>query len=351
MTSSNATHSLNTDSDTCIPTRLNPMIPGLPDKYTLLILPFVSYWTFSLTFHFCDEYGYFSKFKLHTPAEIRKRNRVSVREVVREVLIQHAMQTLLGGLLAYYEPDELTGCEGQDVAIWAQRMRHLLRVTLPLKSLISANGALGGKAGFLKVVSTTETLVSATSSLDGTLAKLLYYVLIPAFQYVLAAFFIDTWQYLIHRTMHTYPYLYRTFHSRHHRLYVPYAFGALYNHPLEGFLEDTVGSMLAFKAARMSVRQGIWLFTVGTLKTIDDHSGFRLPWDPFQLVTDNNAFYHDIHHQSWGMKVSKHVFFCQKYFNNSFCFLSVLCLGKLLIKAVSYRATSPNPSHPCGTVS
>lgn len=346
MTSSNATHSLNTDSDTCIPTRLNPLIPGLPDKYTLLILPVVSYWTFSLTFHFCDEYGYFSKFKLHTPAEIRKRNRVSVREVVREVLIQHAMQTLLGGLLAYYEPDELTGCEGQDVAIWAQRMRHLLRVTLPLKSLISANGALGGKA-----VSTTETLVSATSSLDGTLAKLLYYVLIPAFQYVLAAFFIDTWQYLIHRTMHTYPYLFRTFHSRHHRLYVPYAFGALYNHPLEGFLEDTVGSMLAFKAARMSVRQGIWLFTVGTLKTIDDHSGFRLPWDPFQLVTDNNAFYHDIHHQSWGMKVSKHVFFCQKYFNNSFCFLSVLCLGKLLIKAVSYRATSPNPSHPCGTVS
>ncbi len=43
-------------------------------------------------------------------------------------------------------------------------------------------------------------------------------------------------------------------------------------------------------------------FTGATLKTVDDHCGYALPWDPLQLVTSNNAGYHDIHHQSWGIK-------------------------------------------------
>ncbi|KAI4233776.1 MAG: hypothetical protein LQ349_004209 [Xanthoria aureola] len=158
-----------------------------------------------------------------------------------------------------------------------------------------------------KQLSIPIPLVNSNSSWSPTTPEILaanfiYWTIIPAFQYLLAMFFVDTWQYFIHRAMHTFPWLYRTFHVRHHRLYVPYAFGALYNHPLEGFLEDTVGSLLAFKIARMSVRQGMWFFTASTIKTVDDHSGFRLPWDPLQFLTDNNAYYHDIHHQSWGMK-------------------------------------------------
>ena len=94
-----------------------------------------------------------------------------------------------------------------------------------------------------------------------------------------------------------------TFHSRHHRLYVPYAFGALYNHPFEGFLLDTLGAGIAFKLTGMSTRQAMWFFTGSTLKTVDDHSGYALPWDPLQFITSNNAAYHDIHHQSWGIKV------------------------------------------------
>jgi sphinganine C4-monooxygenase len=35
-------------------------------------------------------------------------------------------------------------------------------------------------------------------------------------------------------------------------LYVPYAFGALYNHPFEGFLLDTLGAAIAFKVAGMT---------------------------------------------------------------------------------------------------
>lgn len=101
-----------------------------------------------------------------------------------------------------------------------------------------------------------------------------------------------------------------TFHSRHHRLYVPYAYGALYNHPLEGFLLDTLGGGLAYLLMGMTVRQSMWFFTGSTIKTCLDHSGYEFPWDPLQLVFPNNAAYHDIHHQSWGIKTN----FAQPFF-------------------------------------
>ena len=92
------------------------------------------------------------------------------------------------------------------------------------------------------------------------------------------------------------------FHSRHHRLYVPYAYGALYNHPVEGFLLDTLGAGVAYLVTCMTVRQAMLFFTFSTIKTVDDHCGYALPWDPLQHISSNNAAYHDIHHQSWGIK-------------------------------------------------
>ncbi len=101
-----------------------------------------------------------------------------------------------------------------------------------------------------------------------------------------------------------------TFHSRHHRLYVPYAYGALYNHPFEGFLLDTLGASIAYKLAGLTARQGMIFFSASTIKTVDDHCGYSLPWDPLQHITGNNAAYHDIHHQSWGIKTN----FSQPFF-------------------------------------
>ena len=108
---------------------------------------------------------------------------------------------------------------------------------------------------------------------------------------------IDTWQYFLHRAAHTNKFLYRHFHSWHHRLYVPYAYGALYNHPVEGLVLDTFGAGLAHLISLMTVRQGIVLFAFSTLKTVDDHCGYRLSLDPLQIFFSNNADYHDIHHQ------------------------------------------------------
>ncbi|CAO3586294.1 unnamed protein product [Absidia cylindrospora] len=43
-------------------------------------------------------------------------------------------------------------------------------------------------------------------------------------------------------------------------------------------------------------------FTFSTLKTVDDHCGYYLPWNPFQFLFGNNVKYHDIHHQAWASK-------------------------------------------------
>jgi sphinganine C4-monooxygenase len=84
----------------------------------------------------------------------------------------------------------------------------------------------------------------------------------------------------------------------------------LYNHPVEGFVLDTLGTIIAYLVSGMTARQSMWFFTCSTIKTVDDHCGYALPWDPLQHITSNNAAYHDIHHQSWGIKTN----FSQPFF-------------------------------------
>ncbi|PLW48461.1 hypothetical protein PCASD_04276 [Puccinia coronata f. sp. avenae] len=105
-------------------------------------------------------------------------------------------------------------------------------------------------------------------------------------------------------------FLYKHIHSVHHRLYCPYSFGALYNHLLEGFILDTLGAVIAHWALAMSVRQATLLFGISTAKTVDDHCGLALPFDPLQHLFGNNVVYHDIHHQQFGIKKN----FLQTYF-------------------------------------
>ena len=123
---------------------------------------------------------------------------------------------------------------------------------------------------------------------------------------------MDTYQYFIHRAFHLNKWLYRHIHSWHHRLYCPYAYGALYNHPVEGFLFDSLGGVIAHAASFMTLRQSVLLFGISTVKTVDDHCGFSIPWNPFQMLFGNNVAYHDIHHQQFGIKKN----FSQPYFTH-----------------------------------
>ncbi|KKA28139.1 hypothetical protein TD95_000987 [Thielaviopsis punctulata] len=306
---------------------LPDLFPSLMSDLTLItILPVVVYWVASMFFHIVDVYDIWPQYRIHTPEEISSRNKVSRYEVARDTIFQQIVQMATSLALSLAEDKPTYGREQYDVAVWAQRLRLAQRgfpVVLGLLGLnaadISANMAqshpliagvlAGGHYPFLTAELGTQT-IATFAAWELAAARLIYYVLVPTLQFILATVWVDTWQYFLHRLMHTNKWMYTTFHSRHHRLYVPYAYGALYNHPVEGFLLDTLGAGIAYLISGMTQRQGMVFFACSTLKTVDDHCGYSLPWDPLQHLSSNNAEYHDIHHQNWGIKTN----FSQPFF-------------------------------------
>lgn len=302
---------------------VKPIISFIPDFYLTLVVPVVVYWVFSLFFHFIDTYDIWPQYRIHTPEEILKRNRVSRYDVARDVIIQQIIQTIVAAILNILDPEQTTGREEYDIACWATRLRLAQRMLPQLLAFLGLNAAsisknvshtypnlagvlAGGKypSSLTQIDVVRGSVVPAFASWEIMVSKTVYWLLLPIFQFFLAVIFVDTWQYFLHRAMHMNKWLYTNLHSRHHRLYVPYAYGALYNHPLEGFLLDTLGAGIAYKLSGMTARQGMVFFTISTIKTVDDHCGYVLPWDPLQHITSNNASYHDIHHQTWGIKTN-----------------------------------------------
>lgn len=260
------------------------LLSGFSDAHLALALPIIAYWGVSFIYHVIDTYDLLPQYRLHPSVEVAKRNRVGRWECLRDVLIQQVLQTAAGLLYIHFSPVEYVPTAEEGIETWRLRIKMIQRRGFNLRS------------------SSQNNLTHAEWEIH--LASATHYILFPALQFIIAIAVIDTWQYFLHRLMHTSRWCYRTFHIRHHRLQAPYAYGGLYNHPLEGFVGDTFGTGLAYFLSGMSTRQAMLLFTLATIKTIDDYCGYDIPWDPFQRLTGNNAHYHDIHHQSWGMKTN-----------------------------------------------
>ncbi|XP_021299823.1 LOW QUALITY PROTEIN: sphinganine C4-monooxygenase 1-like [Herrania umbratica] len=123
---------------------------------------------------------------------------------------------------------------------------------------------------------------------------------------------LDTWQYFMHRYFHHNKFLYGHFHSQHHRLEVPYAFGAIYNHPVEAIAFDIIGGALSYFLFGMSPRTSMFFFSFATIKSVDDHCGLWLPaGNLFHIFFSNNSAHHDVHHHFHGGKYS----FSQPFFS------------------------------------
>jgi len=256
------------------------VFPQVSDQVLAIFAPILAYWVYSLFFHALDvsDSRWLDKYRIHESSEVKERNRASRGQVVAAVVLQHVIQALL----AWWWTEEMEADELQELA----KIKNIEGLVFRTASLIwSEKQALH------------FTLLRGEEAVS-----FVYWWAIPLAQLGFAFFVIDTWQYFLHRLFHVNKFLYKHFHQTHHRLYVPYAFGALYNHPIEGFVLDSVGAVLAEAVCFMSVRQAAFLFTFATLKTVDDHCGYRLPFDPLQVLFGNNADYHDIHHQVIGIK-------------------------------------------------
>ncbi|GMM27435.1 sphingosine hydroxylase [Martiniozyma asiatica (nom. inval.)] len=255
-------------------TEAEPLVQGVPDAVLALALPIVAYWGYSLVYHVIDQYELFEQYRIHPTEEQLSLNRVTFHVVLRDVLFQHIIQTITGLSLFHFEPMPMSGFE--QFELWD--LRH--------------------------------NSIFIPQWIPTWLIYTWYWYGYSLLKITLAFLIIDTWQFWLHRTMHKYPWLYRNFHSRHHKLYVPYAFGALFNNPIEGFFLDTLGTGVASLVLGLSPRECIFLYTFSTLKTVDDHCGYVLPWDIFHWIFPNNSIYHDIHHQRWGIKYN----FSQPFF-------------------------------------
>ncbi|KAG7830769.1 hypothetical protein KL920_001360 [Ogataea angusta] len=247
------------------------LIEGLPDGILAAIAPVVAYWVYSTFYHIIDVYELAERYRIHPSEEMLRKNTVSLATVIRDVILQHVIQTIAALIFYQFDPKPTTGYENHTLWGW----RQVVPDAVPTWALY-----------------------------------LTYWYGLSLLKITIAFFIIDSWQYMLHRAMHLNKWLYRRFHSRHHRLYVPYAFGALFNDPVEGFLLDTVGTGIASLVTGLSPREQIFLYTFSTLKTVDDHCGYAFPFDPFQIVFPNNSIYHDIHHQHFGVKFN----FSQPFF-------------------------------------
>ncbi|TIC19018.1 hypothetical protein E3Q13_01600 [Wallemia mellicola] len=266
----------------------NEIIPGLSDKATSLILPVLAYWVFSLFFHALDQVSSLDKYRIHPPEELTTKNKVTVKQVIKAVLIQQVVQTALG-FVVMDDLDEYRSDNGH------------------IAAMIGYSGYI---TSFLKLALGPSITMNLLSQYGKSITHFTYWWIIPAIQFVWACFVMDTHQYFLHRLFHINKFLYRHIHSVHHRLYVPYAFGALYNHPVEGFLLDSCGALLAHTGSLMSTRQSIVMFVFSTYKTCYDHAGAQYPFDPFRYLFTNTSDYHDIHHQHFGLKYN----FSQPFF-------------------------------------
>ncbi|GMI75354.1 sphingoid base hydroxylase 2 [Hibiscus trionum] len=222
---------------------------AISDELLGTLVPIVVYWLYSAIY---IAFGPFHNYRLHSKTDEEEKNLVSKANVIKNVLFQQAIQATLAIILYKVMRNE--------------------------------------DAGASESRSNSLTVIGR--------------------QFIIAMFVLDTWQYFMHRYFHHNKFLYRRFHSHHHRLVVPYAFGAIYSHPLEAFLFDIIGGALSYSISGMSPRTSIYFFSFATVKSVDDHCGVWLPGNLFHILFNNNSAYHDVHHHLCGGKYN----FSQPFF-------------------------------------
>lgn len=103
---------------------------SIPDSVTGIAAPFLVYWVYSLVFYALErlELPFFERYRIHEPDDIKNRNRVTLAQVIKAVLIQQALQTALG--LAWLENDDSAHDYRRELDSYASWTRYLLVTVL-----------------------------------------------------------------------------------------------------------------------------------------------------------------------------------------------------------------------------
>mmetsp|Transcript_10777 Transcript_10777/g.23420 ORF Transcript_10777/g.23420 Transcript_10777/m.23420 type:complete len:353 (-) Transcript_10777:73-1131(-) len=116
----------------------------------------------------------------------------------------------------------------------------------------------------------------------------------------LPLFFIveDFYFYWVHRALH-HKSVYKYIHKVHHTHAAPFGIAAEYAHPAETFLLG-IGTMLGpILFANHLLELWVWL-GVRLMETVEDHSGYELPFSPTNFIPFwGGAVHHDFHHKEF----------------------------------------------------
>lgn len=194
---------------------LPQLVSWASDAAVQTALPIIAYWGVSLIFHLIDVYDLFAKYRLHTPAEVLKRNHVTRWEVFRDVVLQQVIQSIAVMGLSYYDDAPTTGTAEYDVAWYAQKLRLAQRAIPFVLSIVGLNpSALASKLSAAQptlasvVAGGRYAGLPAFESWEINTASFLYWYAVPAVQFAAAIIIIDAWEYMLHRAMHLNKWLY-----------------------------------------------------------------------------------------------------------------------------------------------
>ncbi|KAL8283029.1 hypothetical protein RB597_010421 [Gaeumannomyces tritici] len=240
-----------------------------------IVVPLTVHWVVALVYETFDAFGLFQRYRLLQPDEFSK-NKVTKLEVVRGVLVNQAIIIVVGWIGLALEP----GLNDQRPA-----------------------DPFGITQEAIRSIEDTKAIVQSPA------LTWLAYSAVTVARIFAALFVYDTWQFWVHLALHM-RWAYKRIHLWHHLLNAPWSYAATYVHPFESFLLDALGPFVTCLIVGLTARERVAVFTLSVLKTLDDHSGYRFPWDPIILfggMTGSDIVYHTVHHQSWGIKVSSHL--------------------------------------------
>ncbi|KAG0648065.1 Syringomycin response [Hyphodiscus hymeniophilus] len=261
-----------------------PLLPFIADHHLPYLVPAALYWIIGFLFYEIEKHGVFSQYKLHTPAETLRKDRASRGDVIKCALLQQAAQVSLGYMTT---DDSVVLCDSHlHIEAWARTLRSLQSF---LNRFVHASLRLDAhsQTSFFPVARDPSQWEQYTASI-------LYFVILPIFQFGSAMILADTFQYFTHRAFHVNKWLYRNIHYLHHDIYVPFAYGAFYNHPLETIPIDCIGLPLCLHICRLSNRQSALFGAIWTFKTVVDHCGYSFDWNPCNIICSKSVQFHDL---------------------------------------------------------
>ena len=120
------------------------------------------------------------------------------------------------------------------------------------------------------------------------------------FYVFLGIWWIDTVEYFVHFIMHRVPTFYRKIHKEHHRLHIPYHYGALYNSSYEAGITGNILT-IGFVLFGFSFYEFILVTSLANIATILDHidlNEYIHPESVFFKIISKNKF-HYLHHSKY----------------------------------------------------